>query len=135
MGSEYRLRYVEEASFLNYSYDITKLWIQATFDGDHITSAQAHLHGLYPPYTNINKLNDWQQKNAVPPMENVLNDQWTKWQAELGSDALPNGFNTFPINVMGADNDYLLRVGNENCPVFEKAVMDHYKEFEQNATT
>jgi hypothetical protein len=27
VGGEYRLRYVEEASFLNYSYDITQLWI------------------------------------------------------------------------------------------------------------
>ena len=66
----------------------------------------------------------------MPPLENVLNDQWTKWQADLGSDALPNGFNTFPINVMGADNDYLLRVGPQNCPALEKAVMDNYKDFE-----
>ena len=60
VGGEYRLRYVEEASFLNYSYDITQLWIQATFDSKNILSAQAQLHGLYPPSTNINFLNEWQ---------------------------------------------------------------------------
>jgi hypothetical protein len=27
VGGEYRLRYVEEAPLLNYSYDITQLWI------------------------------------------------------------------------------------------------------------
>ena len=60
VGGEYRLRYVEEASsFLNYSYDITQLWIQTTFDSKNILSAQAQLHGLYPPSTNINFLNEW----------------------------------------------------------------------------
>jgi acid phosphatase len=59
VGGEYRLRYVEEASFLNYSYDITQLWIQTTFDSKNILSAQAQLHGLYPPSTNINFLTEW----------------------------------------------------------------------------
>jgi hypothetical protein len=35
------LRYVEEAALLNYSYDITQLWIQATFDSKNILSSQA----------------------------------------------------------------------------------------------
>lgn len=74
VGGEYRLRYVEEAAFLNYSYDITQLWIQATFDSKNILSAQAQLHGLFPPSTNINFLNEWQQRNAIPPLDNVLND-------------------------------------------------------------
>jgi hypothetical protein len=59
VGSEYRLRYVEEALFLNYSYDINDIWIQTTFDSKNILSAQAQLHGLYPPFTNINFLNEW----------------------------------------------------------------------------
>lgn len=74
VGGEYRLRYVEEASFLNYSYDITQLWIQTTFDSKNILSSQAQLHGLYPPSTNQNFLTEWQQRNAVPPLDNVLND-------------------------------------------------------------
>ena len=41
VGGEYRLRYVEEAALLNYSYDITQLWIQATFDSKNILSSQA----------------------------------------------------------------------------------------------
>lgn len=77
VGSEYRLRYVDEAQYLNYSYDINDIWIQSTWNAKQIVSAQAQLHGLYPPYTNINTLTEWQQKNAVPPLDNVLNDQWT----------------------------------------------------------
>lgn len=95
-------------------------------------SAQAHLHGLYPPFTNINFLTEWQQRNAVPPLENVLNDQWTKWQDELGDKALLNGFNTFPINVMGAEDDYMLALNADNCPTFGKAISDNYKTLEDN---
>lgn len=118
VGGEYRLRYVEEAPLLNYSYDITQLWIQTTFDSKNILSSQAQLHGLYPPSTNINFLNEWQQRNAVPPLDNVLNDQWTQWQQELGDKALPYGFNTFPINVQGHEDDYLLHLDGNNCPKF-----------------
>jgi len=39
VGGEYRLRYVEEAPLLNYSYDITQLWIQTTFDSKNILSS------------------------------------------------------------------------------------------------
>lgn len=115
VGGEYRLRYVEEAALLNFSYDITQTWIQTTFDSKNILSAQAQLHGLYPPTTNINFLTEWQQRNAVPPLDNVLNDQWTQWQQELGNSALPYGFNTFPINVQGHEDDYLLHADGLNC--------------------
>jgi hypothetical protein len=50
--------------------------------------------GLYPAST-LNELNEWQQNNAVPPIEGY---DFTKWQEELGSSALPYGLNTFPIN-------------------------------------
>jgi hypothetical protein len=59
VGGEYRLRYVEEAAMLNFSYDITQTWIQTTFDSKNILSSQAQLHGLYPPSTNINFLTEW----------------------------------------------------------------------------
>lgn len=79
IGAEMRSRYVDEARMLNYSYDIQDIWIQTTFDQKTILSAQAQLHGLYPPSTNINFLTEWQQNNAVPPLDNVLSDQWTAW--------------------------------------------------------
>jgi hypothetical protein len=134
VGGEYRLRYVEEASsFLNYSYDITQLWIQTTFDSKNILSAQAQLHGLYPPSTNINFLNEWQQRNAVPPLDNVLNDQWTAWQQELGDKALPYGFNTFPINVQGHEDDYLLHADGANCPKLNKTLTAQWPAYEAKA--
>lgn len=59
VGSEYRLRYAEEARFLSYSYDINSMWIQTTFDSKNILSSQAQMHGFYPPFTNINTLTEW----------------------------------------------------------------------------
>ena len=50
--------------------------------------------GLYPA-NNQNDLNEWQQGNAVPPIEGA---DFSQWQAELGEKALPFGLNTFPIN-------------------------------------
>ncbi|CDW80158.1 histidine acid phosphatase family protein [Stylonychia lemnae] len=135
VGQELRTRYYQDAGFLNYSYDISALWIQTTFDAQNIVSTQAHLHGIYPPYTNINTLNDWQQRNAVPPLDNVLNDQWTAWQAELGNLALLNGFNTFPINVMGADDDFILNLSVDNCPAYKKSINDNWAAFENSIQT
>ncbi len=132
VGGEYRLRYVEEAGFLNYSYDITQLWIQTTFDSKNILSAQAQLHGLYPPSTNINFLNDWQQRNAIPPLDNVLNDQWSQWQQELGNKALVNGFNTFPINVQGHEDDLMLHLDGNNCPKFNTSLVQAWPAYESS---
>ena len=71
--------------------------------------------GLYPTSTT-NNLNEWQQKNAVPPVNGV---DFTKWQEELGSSALPFNLNTYPINQYGRSSDYLLSLSENNCGVFE----------------
>jgi hypothetical protein len=135
VGGEYRLRYVEESALLNYSYDITQSWFQTTFDAKNILSAQAQLHGIYPPSTNINFLTEWQQRNAVPPLDNVLNDQWTKWQQELGDKALINGFNTFPINVQGHEDDYMLHLDGNNCPKFNSSYTQAWPSYQAQAKT
>ena len=79
-------------------------------------------------------MNEWQQRNAVPPLDNVLNDQWTKWQQELGDKALINGFNTFPINVMGAEDDYILGLNETNCVNFKTQADAKWPAFAQQTT-
>jgi len=49
--------------------------------------------GLFPA-SRQNNLSEWQQKNAVLPIEGA---DFSKWQEELGASALPFDFNTFPI--------------------------------------
>lgn len=83
-----------------------------------------------PPSTNINFLTEWQQRNAIPPLDNVLNDQWTEWQQELGDKALPYGFNTFPINVQGHEDDYLLHSDGNNCPKINASLTQAWPAFE-----
>jgi hypothetical protein len=46
------------------------------------------------PASDTNKLTDWQQTNAVPP---IYNANFTAWQEELGANALPYGLNVYPI--------------------------------------
>jgi hypothetical protein len=72
--------------------------------------------GFYPS-SDLNHLNEWQQSNAVPPIKDA---DFSKWQEELGSKALPYGFNTFPIQQTGLDADYMLSVNANNCELLEQ---------------
>lgn len=71
--------------------------------------------GLFPS-SEENNLNEWQQGNAVPPIEGA---DFSKWQEELGAHALPFGLNTFPINQYGRASDYMLAASDFNCPKFD----------------
>jgi len=72
--------------------------------------------GLFPS-SEENNLNEWQQGNAVPPIEGA---DFSKWQEELGAHALPFGLNTFPINQYGRASDYMLAASHFNCPKFDE---------------
>lgn len=72
--------------------------------------------GLYPS-SDLNSLTEWQQGNAVPPIEGA---DFSKWQEELGSQALPHGLNTFPIEQVGLEADYMLSLNERNCQRYAK---------------
>jgi hypothetical protein len=93
IGSELRTRYVDEALFMTDLYTINASFMQTPFTDFNIQSCQAQMMGFYPA-SNLNTLTEWQQSNAVPPIKGA---DFSKWQEELGSSALPFGFNTFPI--------------------------------------
>jgi hypothetical protein len=84
---------------------------------------------LYPPSSNDNFINEVQQKNAVPPLAPAAAAYWQKdiekWQAELGNASLYDQINTFPINMVGHDDDLMLRLNGENCPRFGQALKDY----------
>jgi len=67
--------------------------------------------GFYQEST-ANFLTEWQQGNAVPPVNGA---DFSEWQQELGESALPYNFNTFPISQTGPDADYLLSFSEDNC--------------------
>lgn len=72
--------------------------------------------GLYPA-SNYNDLSDWQQGNAVPPMEGA---DFSAQQQELGAHALPYGLNIFPIQNTGLEVDFKLALNEQNCPLFKE---------------
>ena len=76
-----------ESKTLKEDYIISQLYLQAPFVAKNILSLQAQMMGLYPA-TDANDLNEWQQKNAVPP---IYGADFSKWQQELGAHALPHG--------------------------------------------
>ena len=93
IGSELRRRYVTESKTLDEEYIISQMYLQAPFVAKNILSLQAQMMGLYPS-THANDLTEWQQGNAVPPIEGA---DFSEWQKELGAYALPHGLQTFPI--------------------------------------
>ena len=84
--------------------------------------------GLYPS-TTANDLTEWQQKNAVPPIEGA---DFSKWQQELGASALPYGLQTFPIQQSGFEKDFLLSLSSQNCKAFATLTEQPLKEISDN---
>lgn len=116
IGNELRHRFVEDADdFLSEDYLISQLHLQTAQDSASILSLQAQMYGLYPA-SDQNDLTEWQQGNAVPPIEGA---DFSKWQEELGAHALPHGINTFPIQMFGKDHDWLLAMNEKNCARWE----------------
>ena len=75
--------------------------------------------GLFPA-SKVNELSEWQQQNAVPP---IYGADFTKWQQELGSQALPYGLNVFPIQQLGLEADFTLALDSSNCPMFASQIV------------
>ena len=111
IGSELRYRYVTEAQFLDELYEVTQCYMQTPFSSSQILSMQAQMMGLYPA-SKLNTLTEWQQGNAVPPIEGATFDYW---QEQLGDQALPYGLNVFPIQQVGMEVDYMLSLNTKNC--------------------
>lgn len=83
--------------------------------------------GLFPA-SNVNDLNEWQQQNAVPPLDGV---DFTEWQKELGANALPYGLNIFPIQQVGREADFSLSLDSRNCPRYGAEIAGPQKELNQ----
>ena len=115
VGSELRHRYVNEGKLLSEDYIVGQSFLQTPFVAKNIQSLQAQMMGLYPS-SNQNDLSEWQQKNAVPPIEGA---DFSKWQEELGASALPFGLNTFPIQQTGLQVDFTLSLNEKNCPTYK----------------
>jgi len=89
---------------------------------------------MYPPFTNNDILTQWQQDNAVPPLTEEAAKYWepyfTQWKAELGDKALLDGINVFPINMVGHDDDFMLRLNENNCVQWQKELKDNREEMD-----
>lgn len=99
---------------MNPLYTVSQSFLQTAYLSSSIQSMQAMMMGLYPS-SDLNTLNEWQQGNAIPPVEGA---DFSQLQSELGASALPYGLNTFPIQQWGLEDDFVLAVSSDNCPLF-----------------
>jgi hypothetical protein len=119
IGDEIRERYVNDAKFWPFSYDVTTQYLQSKYCAKSSISLEAQMIGLYPPSSNNLKLTEWQQGHAVPPLDVSDVADWVKG---LGENALEHGFTPFPINMEGLADDRLLATSVDNCPVYKDTV-------------
>jgi hypothetical protein len=119
IGDEMRERYVNDAKFLPFSYDIATQYLQSKYNCRASISLEAQMVGLYPPATSNLKLTEWQQGHALPPLDTSSVAEWVKG---LGENALEHGFTPFPINMEGLADDRLLSLSSDNCPLYKDTV-------------
>ena len=87
--------------------------------------------GMFPADTTTNQLSEWQQQNAVPP---IADFDFTPWITEMGTNALPYGFNVFPIEQLGIKVDRMLSINEDNCERFKKEFSDEFELMENQNT-
>ena len=80
--------------FLNFSYNIQEMFTRTSGNSQSYTSANAQMVGMYPPETNNQKLDAWQQKNVRPPLFSAVSDKEIE---ELGECATKGCFTPFDI--------------------------------------
>jgi hypothetical protein len=105
LGHRNRLRY---GTFLSNTYTPLEIYIKSSDFNRTIMSAQAQLQGLYPPPSGPT-LSNAQQNIAYPPDNNY---DLAQQQSLLGSSALMNGIQVFPIHVFDTTDPNFFFVSN-----------------------
>lgn len=94
IGTQVRKTYIEKHKLIPSTYNISEVSFFSTDRTRTLESGMSQLSGIYPPAIWQQQLNEWQQKNAVPP---VPIDDLEKIQKELKEKALPDCYNLLPI--------------------------------------
>ena len=94
IGSQVRKRYIEEEKLISPRLNQSEIIFRTTDTSRTYESGLSQIAGLFPPKECQQTLSDWQQKNAVPPINIESIEDIRK---SLRDKALPNCFNLAPI--------------------------------------
>jgi len=115
LGSQMREKYILSQNFLSKSFNMQELRVLSTNSNRTLMSAQSLLLGLYPLKTGPSFPLNFPKEKAVPPWKHRSFNL-----SELGDEALPNGFQPFPIHSKFFLKDDVLRPYSPTfCPIMK----------------
>lgn len=114
IGHEIRNRYIKSQEVVGSRYDFREIEFFATDKDRALDSGISQISGIYPPTMPMQKLNDFQRKNALPPL--TVTDAG-RIDAELRDVAIP--FNLMPIFSERDDINFRIHFEASNCPAYQ----------------
>ena len=115
IGHEIRNRYIESQGVIGNRYNFSEVEFFATDRDRALESGVSQLGGMYPPDMPMQILNDFQRKNALPPLKV---HGAAKIDEELGKLALP--FNVLPIFSERDDINFAIHFESSDCPAYQQ---------------
>ena len=98
IGYRDRLRYIEEKELISKEYDPREILVYASENNRTLMSANALLHGLYPPGTGP-IIDPSLVDRAVPPVDNSTYAEEKERLDNCNYTALPDRMNLIPVHI------------------------------------
>ena len=115
IGYRDRLRYIEEKQLISEEYDPREILIYASDNNRTLMSANALLHGLYPPGTGPT-IDPSLVDRAVPPVDSSLYEEEKKYLDNCNYTALPDRMNLVPVHI-NFDHEFFTQYETSSkCP-------------------
>lgn len=119
IGQDFRTKYINTEMLISNLYNSKEINLRSTDYDRTYDSGLSQAFGIFPPEVCQQKLNTFQQKNALPPMHIADAEAIIK---ELQDQALPDCSNVIPIYSEKLDKTYDLEINNVYCPPYQAVV-------------
>ena len=114
IGYRDKLRYIDEKHLLSEEYDPREILVYASENNRTLMSANALLHGLYPPGTGPT-INPSLVDRAVPPVDSSLYKEEKKRLDNCNHTALPDRMNLVPVHINFAHEFFTQYETSKKC--------------------
>ena len=132
VGYRDRLRYIEEKRLISEEYDPREILVYASENNRTLMSANALLHGLYPPGTGPT-IDPSLVDRAVPPVNSSYYEVEKDRLDQCDYTALPDKMNLIPVHINFAHEYFTQYESSKKCPRLKKKEEDNQKREEVNS--
>ena len=114
IGYRDRLRYIEEKELISKEYDPREILVYASENNRTLMSANALLHGLYPPGTGPT-IDPSLVDRAVPPVDSSTYQKEKERLDKCNYTALPDRMNLIPVHINFAHEFFTQYESSKKC--------------------